>query len=104
MKLKKYPSVDDIIYLKADSNYTICYLQNGQLFISSKTLKQTHLEYRFVLFLRVHKSYLLNPEFIDYILKESNKLTIILKNGTKVNVSRRKAIELQEYLNKFFKE
>lgn len=102
MKLKNYPLIEDIIYLKADSNYTLFYLQNGQVFISSKTLKQTHLEHRFSLFLRVHKSYLLNPDFIDSISKDSNKLTIILKNGTKINVSRRKAIALQEYLSKFF--
>jgi two-component system LytT family response regulator len=102
LKPKNYPLVEDIIYLKADSNYTLFYLQNGQVFISSKTLKQTHLEHQFNLFLRVHKSYLLNPDFIDSILKDSNKLTIILKNGTKINVSRRKAIALQEYLSKFF--
>jgi two-component system LytT family response regulator len=102
LKLKNYPLVEDIVYLKADSNYTLFYLQTGQVFIASKTLKQTHLEHQFSLFLRVHKSYLLNPDFIDSISKESNKITIILKNGTKINVSRRKAIALQEYLKKFF--
>jgi hypothetical protein len=35
-------------------------------------------------------------------MKDSNKLTIILKNGTKNKFSRRKAIALQEYLSKFF--
>jgi DNA-binding LytR/AlgR family response regulator len=60
------------------------------------------LEHQFSLFLRVHKSFILNPDFIDSISKESNKITIILKNGTKINVSRRKAIALQEYLKKFF--
>jgi len=51
----------------------------------------------------VNKSYLLNPEFINNILKEGNKVTVILKNGTQVIVSRRKAIELKEDLRKFFK-
>jgi hypothetical protein len=35
-------------------------------------------------------------------MKDSNKLTIKLKNGTKNNFSSRKAIALQEYLSKFF--
>jgi DNA-binding LytR/AlgR family response regulator len=53
--------------------------------------------------LRVHKSYLLNPDFINNISKEGNKLILILKDGTQLSVSRRKAIELKEDLRKFFK-
>lgn len=103
MILSKYPPKEDIIYIKSDSNYTIYYLQNGDRFISSKTLKQTKVNLHLTLFLRVNKSYLLNPDFINNISKEGNKVTVTLRNGTQVNVSRRKVIELKEDLSKFFK-
>jgi len=100
---KKQPPIEDVIYLESDSNYTIYHLQNGGVFISSKTLKQSQQELQFALFLRVHKTYLLNPDFINNISIERNKLTVILKNGTQLSVSRRKAIELKEDLRKFFR-
>lgn len=103
MILSKYPPKKDIIYIKSDSNYTIYYLQNGEKFTSSKTLKQTKVNLQLMLFLRVNKSYLLNPDFINNISKEGNKVTVILKNGTQINVSRRKVLELKEELRKFFK-
>lgn len=56
-----------------------------------------------MLFLRVNKSYLLNPDFINNISKEGNKVSVILKNGTQINVSRRKVLALKEELRKFFK-
>ena len=103
MILSKYPAKEEIIYLKSNSNYTIYYLQNGETFISSKTLKQTETNLQLMSFLRVNKSYLLNPDFINNISKEGNKITVKLKNGTQVSVSRRKVIELKDNLKKFFK-
>ena len=103
MILSKYPAKEEIIYLKSNSNYTIYYLQNGETFISSKTLKQTETKLQLMSFLRVNKSYLLNPDFINNISKEGNKITVKLKNGTQVSVSRRKVIELKDNLKKFFK-
>jgi two-component system LytT family response regulator len=101
--LSKYPAKEEIIYLKSNSNYTIYYLQNGETFISSKTLKQTETNLQLMSFLRVNKSYLLNPDFINNISKEGNKITVKLKNGTQVSVSRRKVIALKQKLKKFFK-
>jgi two-component system LytT family response regulator len=101
--LSKYPPKEDIIYIKSDSNYTIYYLQNGEKLTSSKTLKQTKVNLQLMLFLRVNKSYLLNPDFINNISKEGNKVTVILKNGTQINVSRRKVLALKQKLRKFFK-
>ncbi len=103
MILSKYPAKEEIIYLKSNSNYTIYYLQNGETFISSKTLKQTETNLQLMSFLRVNKSYLLNPDFINNISKEGNKITVKLKNGTQVSVSRRKVIALKQKLKKFFK-
>lgn len=102
MKPKKYPIKDEIVFLKADSNYTIYYLQNGEKFISSKTLKQTQANLRLTLFLRLSKSHLVNPDFINNIRREGNFFMVKLGNEIQIKVSRRKAVELRENLRKFF--
>ena len=79
MRRNKYPIKEEIIYLKADANL------------------------RLTLFLRVNKSHLINPNFINNITKEGNIVMVKLQDGTQVKVSRRKVIELKENLQKFFR-
>lgn len=80
--------VDKIIRCEADLNYTKFILLDNKTFLSSKTLK----EYEDLLsvhknFLRVHRSHLVN---LDFVLKFKNEGCLILKDSTIVPVSRRK--------------
>lgn len=83
----KYVSLDDIIRLQADSNYTHIYLRNSKAFLSAKTLK----EYDEILqghnFLRVHKSHLVNPH---HIVSYDKKGLLHLSDHSTIEVSRRK--------------
>ncbi len=58
--------VDDIVYLKADNNTTDFYLKDGSMVTSFKTLKtfETVLP---KLFIRIHKSYIINIKYITKI-------------------------------------
>jgi len=90
----EYLSFDDIIYLKADGNYTLFFLKNGSKQLVPKTLK----EYDEMLcsdnsFIRIHKTYIVNAIYIDHIEKGESTL-LLLKNGTRLEVSRRKKQEL----------
>ena len=79
--------IDHIVRLEADNNYTVFHLEDGQRFISSKTLKEYDellSEYQFI---RVHQSHLINP---DYIRAYTQKGILEMKTGDYVNVSRRK--------------
>lgn len=91
----KYVSLDEIIRLQAESNYTHIFLKGGRVFVSAKTLK----EYDEILqghhFMRVHKSHLVNPSFIESYNKAGE---LILTDGTKVEVARRKKEYVQEVL------
>lgn len=83
----------DIIYCEANSNYTAIHLTHGPAILASKPL----LEYETLLhdsgFIRVHKSYLVNLDQIkEYVKGEGGSL--ILSNGTEVEVSRRRKEEL----------
>jgi two-component system, LytTR family, response regulator len=91
----KYVALDEIIRLQAESNYTHIHLKNKSVFVSAKTLK----EYDEILqghhFLRVHKSHLVNPAFIDSYTKTGE---LVLSDGSIVEVARRKKEYVQEAL------
>jgi two-component system, LytTR family, response regulator len=88
--------VDKIVRCEADLNYTKFILTDNKTFLSSKTLK----EYEDLLsihnnFLRVHRSHLVN---LDYVLKFKNEGSLVLKDGSEVQVSRRKKEEVVSML------
>ena len=88
-------NVDDIIHIEADSNYSVFYLTNNEKITVSKVLK----EYEEILpddqFVRIHKSSIVNLNYLrEYNSK--NGLEVILKNGDKIAVSRRRASDFAE--------
>lgn len=88
-------NIDDIIHIEADSNYSIFYLANNERITVSKVLK----EYEEILpdnqFVRIHKSSIVNLNYLrEYNSK--NGLEVILKNGDKIAVSRRRASDFAE--------
>ena len=93
-------NIDEIIYCQADQNYTSFYLSNGKEIVVSKTLKdydELLSEYQF---LRVHKSYLINPAYVD---NYAQKGTIELQGGYRIPVSRRKHQWVQTRLKSIFR-
>lgn len=86
----KTPENNEITYLEADINYTIFHLKNGKKIVSSFTLKKYESDIQLNGFLRVHKSYLLNPDFIKNFNQIGKKGTVQLTTGTVLEVSRRK--------------
>lgn len=95
----KTPENKEITYLEADVNYTIFHLKNGKKIVSSFTLKKYESDYRYAGFLRVHKSFLLNPQHILHCEQIGKKATVELSNGRKVNVSRRKIGLIRNFIN-----
>lgn len=93
-------SIDDIIHIGADSNYSVFYLASGEKITVSKVLK----EYEELLpdnqFVRIHKSSILNLNYLkEYNSK--NGLEVILKNGEKIAVSRRRASEFADKIKSY---
>ena len=56
---------EDILYLKADNNTTDFYLKDGSMVTSCSTLKNFEIELPNI-FVRIHKSYIVN---VNYIIK-----------------------------------
>jgi len=89
-----------IIYIEADSNYSIFHLKDGGKLVISKPLK----EFEDILdasdFVRIHKSVLIN---LQYVNSYSNKhgFEVILKNKVALPVSRRRSSEFQEKVREY---
>lgn len=85
----------DILYCKADDNYTEIYLENKKL-VASKTLKYFEQALEKFSFLRIHKSYLVNiTAIVKY--KKGKGGSVVLKTGKELLVSSSKKKALLSY-------
>ncbi|WP_353779750.1 response regulator [Winogradskyella sp. 3972H.M.0a.05] len=86
----------NILYCKADDNYTEIYLNNERKKLVSKTLKYFELALKDSSFARVHKSYLVNVnEVIKYVKGKGG--SVVLSNGKEIMVSASKKADLLAY-------
>ncbi|PKQ43748.1 LytR/AlgR family response regulator transcription factor [Confluentibacter flavum] len=86
----------DILYCKADDNYTEIYLNNNKKKLVSKTLKYFEDALNGSNFARVHKSYLINVNEVVKYLKGKGG-SVVLSNGREIMVSASKKSELLDY-------
>ncbi len=88
-------NVSDILFCKADDNYTEIYLENKKILVS-KTLKYFEEALSAFPFARIHKSYLVNVnEVVKY--KKGKGGSVIVSNGKELLVSAAKKKELLAY-------
>lgn len=86
----------NILYCKADDNYTEIYLNNDKKILVSKTLKYFEEALSNSSFARVHKSYLVNVnEVVKYVKGKGG--SVILSNGKEVMVSASRKADLLSY-------
>jgi two-component system LytT family response regulator len=83
----------EIIYLQSDNCYTNIYLADNSCYMMCKTLKHYETELNRQLFLRCHRSFLVNRFFIKEIIRERTAC-VTLMNGDIIPVSRRKSRQL----------
>ncbi|RYU97704.1 LytR/AlgR family response regulator transcription factor [Emticicia agri] len=93
--------LEDIIYLESQANYTIFYLKNGKNIINSRTMGLFENVLGQESFFRVHRSFIVNLNYIDQIsiIKHTSGI-IELSNGKQIFLSRRKIKPfLEEFAN-----
>lgn len=89
-----YPESHEIMYLKADANYTVFHLVNGKKLVMSYTLKTyvaTHSS-----FIRIHRGTLINPRYIKSLEREGNVSGYRMHNGAYLIESRRRKVSLNK--------
>ena len=88
-------NVEDIIYCKADDNYTEIYLEKKKILVS-KTLKYFESVLEAFPFVRIHKSYLVNVnEVVKY--RKGKGGSVVLSNGKELSVSASRKRELLSF-------
>jgi len=94
-----FVSVSEIIRCEGDNNYTHVYLHNGTKKLVSKTLKEFDELLQEYYFIRIHRSHLVNPDFITSYYKNDGGI-IHLSDGARIPVSRSRKKEVLEMLKK----
>ena len=85
-RLVKLP-LKDVLFIRAESNYSRIFLRTGEQYYTSKTLKSWMTEIADINFIRCHRSFLINRREII----EMDRMTheILMKGGEYVPTSRR---------------
>lgn len=91
----QFVEIADIIYLEAESNYTIIYTRSIPKITVSKTLKDFEDLLPQQTFVRIHHSHIINKNHIHkYIRGEGGQ--VIMSNGKTLDVARRKKEEFMK--------
>lgn len=86
----------DIMYCEALSNYTAIYTTSNKLVVS-KTLKEVEELLMHYNFLRVHRSFLVNPTFIKRYVKTLGG-SLIMENDLEISISKTRKDAVMEIL------
>ncbi len=79
----------NIIRCEADGNYTVIFCVKNKKFVVSRHLKDLELILTAGGFLRIHHSHIINPQFIQKILKSEGG-SVVLLDGKSVRISKGK--------------
>lgn len=94
--------LEEIIYCEAQRSYTLFRLINNKSIIISKPLFDYDKLLADTVFLRVHKSFLINLMHIkEYMRGEGG--TVVMSDGMEVEISRRKKEQFLDKVKEFFK-
>lgn len=94
--------VSDIMYLEADSNYTIIHFSGLDKIVATRSLGEFEKLIDNPMFFRIHKSTIINLNFLKaYSSYQGNFAE--LTDGTRLSISRRKLAEFREEVNQFSK-
>ena len=93
--------LNEVIYLKSSSNYTIIKMSDDSQHISCKHLKTySDLIGSNPDFLRIHRSSIVNKNFVKAIFRNGHKISILMKDNERLDVSAQKKGQLLEELSK----
>ncbi len=96
-----FVELQTILYLKAEGNYTRVYLKNNQRVLAAKCLFEFEEKLKHTHFIRTHRSFLVNLQWITKYIKGRGGY-VILEDGSAVEVSSRKRMSFLKALDKHF--
>lgn len=82
-------NIDDLIRIEAQSNYSKLYFADGTTLTVAKVLRKFEEQLNHNVFIRTHKTHLVNMHFIRSYEGKIHKM-LVLKNGENITVARSK--------------
>jgi two-component system, LytTR family, response regulator len=99
-RTKVHPA--QVIALVAATNYSLAYMNDGQVHIVATHLKILEKRFEEDSFFRTHKSFLINKSYVtDYDFEQNS---IVMKNELRAEISRRKRTKFRLWFNDFSSE
>ncbi len=92
-------NIKDIIRCEAEDNYTHIHLKSGERITASKTIKAYEEMLSGVNFYRVHKSHLINLNYMRKFVKGDGGYLVMI-DGKKIEVSRRRRPAFMEQMRR----
>ncbi len=94
-------AVDDVLCLQGEGNYTFLYTRDRKRYLVSKTLKEFEKTLSGDMFLRIHKSYIVNLAYVQRSVFTKER-TIRLADGRDVAISRRRMKTIAKQLTQYW--
>ena len=94
-------SVDDILCLQGEGNYTFLHTRDRKRFLVSKTLKEFEKILDGSMFLRIHKSYIVNLAYVQRSVFNRER-QVHLADGREVAISRRRMKDISQQLAQYW--
>lgn len=96
-----YIAVDDVLCFQGEGNYTFLYTRDRKRYLVSKTLKEFERTLDGSLFLRIHKSYIVNLAYVQRA-GLTNERYVRLADGREVTISRRRVKEILQLMTQYW--
>ena len=97
-------NTSDIIWLEASINYCTIYLNDKEPITISKTLKSISEQLNPKYFVRIHKTYMINLNYVkEYKSSSSGEGVVVLSDDLELNVAVSKRAEFRQQLMSFKK-
>ena len=93
-------SIDDIVCLEGEGNYTFIYTRDRRKYLVSKTLKEFEKSLDGAIFLRVHKSNIINLAYVQHGVFARDRI-VRLADNREVTISRRRMREITHLMNQY---
>ncbi len=95
-----FADVEDLLYLQADSSYTLIFTVQGQRHLVSKNLKEFEKILPPNIFLRIHRSYIINVNKIKEYHKQDGGYVKMMNDET-IFISKDRKEDFLELINNF---
>jgi len=96
----KVEELSNIVRLQADDNYTKIFSADGKRYMISRPLKDFERKLPEDIFIRPHKSHMINMFFLKEFATEDGGVAV-LKDGTKIPISKRKMSSFMSAVKRF---